>query len=159
MTALYPEEKAGASGITSRNATRVNLVITAPGGKPQRVGRVQSINRSVNNNVQVLRELGAQVLVELKKGITEYTFSIAKMWIRNDVFDELEQGAIFELQTQDESANTPLNTAGQTEILDVFKQCAFNTLDRQYAAGQATIMASGTVVVIGQPSSGVLNES
>lgn len=144
-----PEEngslsQAGAT-ITSRNATRINLVVNGA-----RVGRVQSMSRSANNNIQVLRELGAQVAVELKKGISEYTFSIAKMLIRNDVFVELEQGAIFSLETKDEAVSG--------EQLDLFNFCAFNSIDRQYTAGQATVALNTTVVTIGQPVGGQLAE-
>jgi hypothetical protein len=152
-TILQPKEEPGAGGITSRNATRINLRINN-----NRVGRVQSMGRSANNNVQVLRELGAQVAVELKKGISEYTFTIAKMWVHNDVIDELEQGAIFELETVDESAQNPITGSGSTEILDLFKYCAINSLDRQYTAGQATVAANVSVVVIGQPQGGQLSE-
>ncbi len=153
MAIQRPEETPGRGGITSRNATRINLKINN-----HRVGRVQSMGRSANNNIQVLRELGAQVAVELKKGISEYTFSIAKMWVRNDVIDELEQGAVFELETVDESGINPVTAAGSTEVLDLFKQCAINSLDRQYTAGQATIAANASVVVIGQPQGGQLSE-
>jgi hypothetical protein len=153
MAIQRPEERAGAGGITSRNATRINLKINN-----NRVGRVQSMGRSASNNIQVLRELGAQVAVELKKGISEYSFSIAKMWVRNDVIDELEQGAIFELETVDESGINPVSGAGTSEVLDLFRQCAINSLDRQYTAGQATIAANASVVVIGQPQGGQLSE-
>jgi hypothetical protein len=144
-----PEEngslsQAGAS-ITSRNATRINVVLNGA-----RVGRVQSMGQSAANNMQVLRELGAQVAVELKKGISEYTFSIAKMLIRNDPFIELEQGAIFSLETKDEAVGG--------EQLDLFNYCAINSIDRQYTAGQATVALNATVVTIGQPVGGQLAE-
>jgi hypothetical protein len=153
MAIQIPTDSAGAGGITSRNATRINLRINN-----SRVGRVQSMSRSANNNMQVLRELGAQVAVELKKGISEYTFSIAKMWARTDVFDELEQGAIFELETVDESGANALSGVGSTTILDLFKYCAINSIDRQYTAGQATVAVNATVVTIGQPQGGQLSE-
>jgi hypothetical protein len=131
--------------IISRNATRINILLNGA-----RVGRVQSMSRSGNNNIQVLRELGAQVAVELKKGISEYTFSIAKMLIRNDPFIEMEQGAIFSLESKDEA------TGG--EQLDLFNYCAINSIDRQYTAGQATVALNVTVVTIGQPVGGQLAE-
>lgn len=158
MPILEPKEVAGRGAITSRNATRINLRIAKPGGGFERVGRVQSMSRSANNNVQVLRELGAQVAVELKKGISEYTFTIAKMWARTDVFDELEQGAIFGLETVDESGISPALGTGAAELLDVFNYCAINSIDRQYTAGQATVAVNATVVTIGQPSGGQLSE-
>jgi hypothetical protein len=153
MAIQRPEEVVGASGITSRNATRINLKINN-----SRVGRVQSLGRSANNNIQVLRELGAQVAVELKKGISEYTFTISKMWVRNDVIDELEQGKVFELETVDESGVNPVSGGGSSEVLDLFKYCAINSLDRQYTAGQATVATNISVVVIGQPTGGALSE-
>ena len=131
--------------ITSRNATRINVLLNGA-----RIGRVQSMSRSGNNNIQVLRELGAQVAVELKKGISEYTFSIAKMLIRTDPFIELEQGAIFSLETKDEAVGG--------EQLDLINYCAINSIDRQYAAGQATVALNASVVTIGQPVGGQLAE-
>jgi hypothetical protein len=153
MAIQRPEETPGAGRITSRNATRINLRINN-----KRVGRVQTLGRSAANNIQVLRELGAQVAVELKKGISEYSFSITKMWVRNDVIDELEQGAIFELETVDESGINPVSGSGTSEVLDLFKYCSINSLDRQYTAGQATIAANVSVVTIGQPQGGQLSE-
>lgn len=152
-TILRPEETPGFSKITSRNATRINLKINN-----ERIGRVQSMSASANNNVQVLRELGAQVAVELKKGISEYTFTIAKMLGRPDKFVELEQGAIFELETVDEAGINPALSTGTTEALDFFKYCAINSIDRSYTAGQATVALNVTVVTIGQPSGGELAE-
>lgn len=162
MPFLEPKENGSLSqagqSIVSRNATRINLRIAKPGGGYERIGRIQSMSRDANNNVQVLRELGAQVLVELKKGISEYTFTIAKMFVRNDPFEELEQGAIFAIETVDESGISPVTGGGSSSLLDVFNYCAINTIGRSYVAGQATVALNATVVTIGQPQGGVLAE-
>lgn len=164
--AIFPGEPRGigASQLSSRNATRINLSIevTNPStGKPEqkRVGRILTLSESVNNNMQALRELGAQVLVELKKGITEYSFTIDKMWVRGDYFDELIQGAIFSLETVDEGGVNPGNpTAGGSEALEVFKYCAIDSAQKTITAGQATVAFSVRVVTIGQPQTGSLAE-
>jgi hypothetical protein len=67
----------------------------------QRVGRVQSFREDITNNVQVLDELGRAFAVELKKGITHYTFNIARFYTRKDVFRSLKLGRVFGLQVQD----------------------------------------------------------
>ena len=70
--------------IQARNSTKVYIKINGA-----RVGRVQSLQQSITNNVQVLNELGRAFAVELKKGITQYSFSIAKFYARNDAFEAM----------------------------------------------------------------------
>lgn len=156
---IYPGEPAGLGGISSRNATRINLVLHI-NGERRRIGRVLTLSKSVNNNVQALRELGSQVLVELKKGISEYSFTISKMYTRTDAFDLLAQGAIFELETLDSGLIVPgSGNSGNVEVLDLFQNCAVNTFQQSITAGQATVATSVSVVVIGQSTGGTLAES
>lgn len=153
--------------IVSRNAAQVNLAVKVPGSGWQRVGRVQSFSEDITNNVQVLSEIGSQFMVELKKGITQFSFSIAKFYCHSDLFDELASGMTFGLQIQDfspdatnENINTGINTPsgsgpliwGNTTpvILEQFESCAFNTVSRSYNNGQVTVGQNATVVVIGQ---------
>lgn len=155
---IYPGEPAGLKGVSSRNATRINLVLHIEGER-RRIGRVLTLSKSANNNMQALREIGSQVLVELKKGISEYSFTISKMWTRADAFDLLAQGAIFELETLDSGLIVPgSNETGNVEVLDLFKYCAVNSYQQTYTAGQATVASSVSVVTIGQSAGGSLAE-
>src|SRR3954470_6820775 len=94
--------------INARNNTKVYLVIDG-----QRVGRVQSFSESIANNVQVLAELGRQYMVELKKGITSYTFSIAKFYCRSDVSDKIKLGSVFSLMIRDTAPGDDAQAAVQ----------------------------------------------
>lgn len=138
--------------IVSRNASKVYLAIN---GSP--IGRVQSIRQDITNNVQVLDELGSQFAVELKKGITHYTFSIAKFFCRADAFEAIKLGQIFSLAVQDRSnvanfLNDPLQqTAGGTEEqLEYFERCAITSISRDFTVGQAVVGLNASVVAIGQ---------
>ncbi len=82
--------------VNARNNTKVYLSINH-----QRVGRVQSFRQDVSNNVQVLTELGRDVAVELKKGITIFTFSIARFYCRSDAMDAIKGGQVFSLGIRD----------------------------------------------------------
>lgn len=142
MAAIPPKQNPSIDSTFARNATKVNLAIKVPGGGWARVGRVQSMTEDISNNVQVLMELGSQVAVELKKGITTFTFSIAKFYVRSDVFDQLIGGAIFGMQISD-------NSGSRAVVLEQFNQCAMNSVSRSFAQGQATIAQNATVVTIG----------
>jgi hypothetical protein len=146
MTATPPTQNPSVDSTFARNATRVNLAFRLPGGNWARVGRVQSMNEDIANNVQVLMELGSQFAVELKKGITTYTFSIAKFLTRSDVFDQLSGGAIFGLQITDDSGS-------QSVVLEQFQQCSMTSVSRAFTNSQATVGQNATVVTIG-PSQG-----
>lgn len=132
--------------IQARNATKVNLAFQLPGGNWARVGRVQSMSQDTSNNVQVLMELGSQYAVELKKGITTFSFSIAKFYVHTDVFDQLKLGAVFGMQLTDDSGSS-------SAVLEQFSSCAMNTVSRSFAQGQATVAQNASIVVIG-PSYG-----
>lgn len=143
MPATPPQQNPSLDSTYSRNATRINLSIALPGGKFARVGRVQSVSQNISNNVQVLAELGSQVMVELKKGISVYTFSIAKMYVISDVFDQLRAGQIFGLELSDNS------NPSAAIILEHFKQCALTSVSRTFTQGQATVAQDASVVTIG----------
>lgn len=144
--------------IVSRNATQVNLAIQIPGTSGwTRVGRVQSMSEDISNNVQVLMELGSQFAVELKKGISTYTFSIAKFYVHTDVFDKLVNGMIFGLQIQDSSSSALSGVgaaqsapAASASTLEYFSSCSINTVSRSFQQGQATVAQNASVVAIGQ---------
>lgn len=129
--------------IQARNATKVNLAFQIPGGNWLRVGRVQSMSEDISNNVQVLMELGSQFAVELKKGITTFSFSIAKFYVHTDVFDQLASGTVFGMQITDDSGRASV-------VLEQFQSCAMNSVSRSYQSGQATVAQNASVVVIGQ---------
>lgn len=129
--------------IQARNSTKVNLAFQIPGGNWARVGRVQSMSEDISNNVQVLMELGSQFAVELKKGITTFSFSIARFYVHTDVFDGLSNGATFAMQITDDSGNGSV-------VLEQFQSCAINTISRSFQQGQATVGQNASVVVIGQ---------
>jgi hypothetical protein len=146
---IAPTQNPSIDALFSRNATKVNVAVQLPGGTWARVGRVQSISEDIANNVQVLTELGSQVAVELKKGITTYTFSIAKMYVRTDVFDQLRGGAIFGLMISDDSGIQPDGSGGSSVILEQFSQCSITSISRSFTNGQATVAQNASVVTIG----------
>lgn len=143
-----PAQPPSTDSIASRNATKINLQIALPGGAFARVGRVQSISEDIANNVQVLLELGSQYAVELKKGVSTFSFSIAKMYVHTDVFDQLRGGAIFSLAVTDDSGVT-VTGAGTSSVLEMFNSCAITSISRSFAQGQATIAQNASVVTIG----------
>lgn len=126
-------------GITARNNTLVNLIMAG-----QRIGRVQQFREDINNNVQVLAELGNAYMVQFNKGITSYSFTIARFYCRADVFDELKLGAPFGLSVRDDGIG-----AG-AETLEYFPSCSIASLSRDYTVGQASVGENATVVVIGK---------
>jgi hypothetical protein len=138
-------------GVTTRSSTKVHLIING-----SRVGRVQSLQQSTTNNVQVLSELGSQFAVELKKGITTYTFTIARFYTRKDAFEKLKLGQIFSLEITDDAnvsdfTNDPLvSGAGSMVVLELFQACSMTTVARDYTVGQAVVAENATVVTIGQ---------
>lgn len=130
--------------IIARNNTGVVIVLNG-----QKVGRVQSIREDISNNVQVLSELGRAYAVELKKGITTYTFSIASFYCRSDVMDKLKLGEIFSLVIRDEKTVGSDGT-GSPENLEYFERCAFQSVSRDYTVGQASVGQNAQVVVVGK---------
>src|ERR1035437_839222 len=139
MAALPNDGKSSVDSTTSRNATKINLRFLMPGGNSwERVGRVQSLSEDITNNVQALMELGSQYVVELKKGITSFTFSIAKMYVRGDKFDDLVNGAIFGLEIADEGIQLSDGTLSP-EIIEQFSYCAVTSISRSFQQGQATV--------------------
>ena len=143
MAQLPPDVDPSIDGIYARNATHINLRVSLPNGAYARVGRVLSVSRQQSNNVQVLAELGSQVMVELKKGITQYNFSISKLYVHNDVFDQIADGAVFGMELTDDTAS------GGGVILDQFSRCAINSISVSYGAGQVTVAEDCQVVTIG----------
>lgn len=130
----------------ARNNTRVYILLNG-----ERVGRVQSIREDIQNNVQVLSELGRAYAVELKKGITTYTFSIAKFYCRNDAMDSLKLGQIFSLAIRDVAATMEDGSGGgAAEILEYFAACAITSISRDYTNGAASIGENASVVTIGK---------
>lgn len=121
-----------------RNNTFVALILDG-----QRVGRVQQFSQSRNNNVQVVAELGRDVMVEMLKGIEQYTFTIASFYCRVDVMDNLKGGDPFSLAIRDEGAGT-------TEVVESFASCMITSLTRDYTTGQAAIGQNAQVVTIGR---------
>lgn len=149
MAAIPPIQNPSIDGLASRNATRVNLAIRLPGGAWARVGRIQQVSEDISNNVQVLTELGSQVAVEMKKGITTYSFSISRFYVRSDVFDQLRNGAIFGLMITDDSGVLPNGGGGSSIILEQFAQCAITSISRSFGQGQTTVAQNASVVTIG----------
>lgn len=131
---------ASVDSTTARQNVKVFLRVKKENGTYQRVGRVQSFREDQTNNVQVLDELGSEFAVELAKGITHYTFSIARFYCRADVFDALKLGQTFALEINDQATN---------ELLEQFGQCAISAISRDYTVGQAVVAESVTVVAIG----------
>lgn len=126
-------------GVTARNNTLIDILIDGA-----RVGRVQSFREDVSNNVQVLAELGRAYMVELKKGITSYSFTISRFYTRSDVFDSLKKGKVFGLSVADQSV------AGNVETLEHFDRCMIQSISSDYTVGQASVGQNATVVVVGQ---------
>jgi hypothetical protein len=129
--------------IQARNSTKVFLKINGV-----RVGRVQSLRQDITNNVQVLNELGRSFAVELKKGITNYTFSIAKFYARADAFEAIKLGQVFSLAIIDYAGVD--DGGGSEDTLEYFERCAIQTISRDYTIGAATVGENATVVAIGQ---------
>lgn len=134
---------ASTDNINARNNTKVFILING-----SRVGRVQSFSESIANNVQVLAELGNQYMVELKKGITSYSFSIAKFYCRSDVSDTIKNGQVFSLMIQDTAPGDQAQAAAQ--VLELFQNCMVQSIDRSFTAGQATVAENAQVVTIGK---------
>jgi hypothetical protein len=137
--------------ITARSSTKVYLSVAG-----RRVARVQSLQQSITNNIQVLNELGSQFAVELKKGITSYSFTIARFFTRLDAFEDLKLGQVFALEIFDNSAvsdfsGDPLTSgSGAATILELFQACSITTISRDFTVGQAVVAENATVVTIGQ---------
>lgn len=124
-------------GLIARNNTLINLLING-----QRVGRVQQFREDINNNVQVLAELGSAFMVQLNKGITSYSFSLSRFTCRQDAMDVLKKGQVFGLEVQD---------AGDGGVsLEYFPSCAIASLSRDYTIGQASVGENASVAVIGE---------
>ena len=124
-------------GVTARNNTKVYIEVNG-----KRVGRVQSFREDITNNVQVLDELGSAYAVELNKGITHYTFTIARFYCQRDVLEPLKLGQIFSLKVRDYGASS--------ETLEYFKHCAIQSISRDFTVGQAVVAENATVVVAGK---------
>lgn len=129
--------------IQARNSTKVYIQING-----SRVGRIQSLQQSITNNVQVLNELGRSFAVELKKGITSYSFSIAKFYARADAFEAIKLGQVFKLEIID-TAGTD-DVGGAADTLEMFERCAVQSITRDYTIGAATVGENASVVAIGQ---------
>lgn len=123
--------------LIARNNTLINLLING-----QRVGRVQQFREDINNNVQVLAELGSAFMVQLNKGITSYSFSLSRFYCRTDAMDLLKKGQVFGLEVQDRG------DGGAS--LEYFPSCSIAQLSRDYTVGQASIGENATVAVIGE---------
>jgi hypothetical protein len=136
---------ASIDNITARNSTSVVLIADG-----QRVGRVQSFREDISNNVQVLAELGRAFNAEMKKGVTTYTFSIAKFYCRSDVMDQLKLGKVFAISIKDEATSPDYPAGSAVEILETFPRCMIQSLSRDYTIGQASVGENATVVTIGQ---------
>lgn len=133
---------------SARNSTKIYLEIQAEGGKKERIGRVQSMDESRTNNFQVLTELGRDYAVELKKGITTFTFTIARFWVRSDVMDNLKSGLPFSLWVKD-GTNLNADGTGSAEVLEYFQWCAVTALSRSFTNGQVTVAENATVAIAG----------
>lgn len=129
--------------VTSRNNTGVTIILNG-----LRVGRVQSFREDQANNVQVLAELGSAYMVEMQKGITVYTFQIARFLSRNDVFDALKNGAVFTLATRENI--TAADGTPVAESLAYFGRCMIQSISRDYTVGQAAIGVNAQVVTVGK---------
>lgn len=136
---------ASIDNVLARNSTKVFIQINGA-----RVGRVQQFSETINNNVQVLTELGRAYAAELKKGITTYSFSIARFYCHSDVLEPLKLGAIFSLLVRDAGDVAEDGLSGVGETLELFQQCAINTISREITNGQASIVENAQVVTIGK---------
>lgn len=141
MAAIRPST----DGVVARNNTKVFLLVNGVA-----VGRIQSIREDIANNVQVLDELGRAFAVELKKGITHYTFSIAKFYVRKDVFEGIKLGQIFSLELRDRANVSDTDSSGSEQTLEYFERCAITSISRDYTVGAATVGENASVVAIGQ---------
>lgn len=139
-----PVQDPSVDSFNARNNTKVYILVDG-----QRVGRVQSFREDITNNVQVLSELGRDFMVELKKGITAYSFSIARFYTRKDVFRSLKTGGVFSLMVRD-TAGLNDNGTGAAEILEFFQKCMIQTISYDYTNGAATIGQNASVVAIGR---------
>lgn len=138
---------------SARNSTKIYLAIQPEGQSYQRIGRVQSMDESRTNNFQVLTELGRDYAVELKKGITTFTFTIARFWVRSDVIDTLKNGLPFSLWVKDGTNLNPDGT-GSAEVLEYFQWCAITALSRSFTNGQVTVAENATVAIAGPGMTG-----
>jgi hypothetical protein len=129
---------AAIDALQARNNTLVVLVVDG-----QRVGRIQQFSEQINNNVQVLAELGRAYMVEMQKGITQYSFSIASFYCHQDIMDRLKLGAVFGLSVQDLGNSS-------AEVLEYFPRCMITSLGRDYTVGQAAIGQSAQVLTVGK---------
>lgn len=130
---------AAVDAIQSRNNTFVTIKLDG-----QRVGRIQSFRENQTNNVQVLAELGRDVMAEMLRGIKSYSFSIASFYCHTDAMDRIKNGAVFSLEVRDEAA------VGGAEVLEYFARCMVQSLSRDYTVGQAAIGQNAEVVCIGE---------
>lgn len=135
---------AAIDSLFSRNSTRISILYDG-----QRVGRVQSVRADMDNNVQVLAELGTAYMAELKKGITRYSFTIAKFYARSDVMDLLKLGRVFSLALHDSNLVSD-GGSGRPQVLEYFSQCMMTSVSRDYTVGQATVGENASVVTIGK---------
>ncbi len=134
--------KSSVDKLTARNSTGVIIKIN-----DERVGRVQSFREDINNNVQVLAELGRQYMAEMKKGVTSYSFTISKFYVRSDVMDDIKLGAVFTLRVTDQ---TPGDRPRGREVLEYFPRCMVTSLSRDYTIGQASVGENASIVTIGK---------
>lgn len=123
--------------LTTRNNTLIVLTMNG-----QRVGRVQQFSEEINNNVQVLAEIGRDYMVELQRGIVSYTFSMAKFLARADVFDDLKLGKVFGLAVTD--------TGAGNEVIEYFPRCMMSSVSLSWAVGQAAVGVNAQVAVVGK---------
>lgn len=144
-----PLQDPSVDSLYARNNTKVFLLVDG-----QRVGRVQSFREDISNNVQVLSELGRDIAVELKKGITTYAFTIARFYTRNDVFRDLKTGGVFSLMVRD-TAGLNIDGTGGAEILEYFSKCMIQSISTDYTNGAATVAQNASVVAIGRGKVGV----
>lgn len=141
-----PQQNPSIDGLYSRNSTRIVMQVTPPSGHAFTVARVQSMREDITNNIQVLDELGSAYAVELKKGITHFTFNVAKFLTRSESFEPLKAGQIFSLNVHDLAASSGEKT------IEFFKHCAINTISSSYSVGQAVVALNATIVVAGRGS-------
>lgn len=135
---------AAIDNIVTRNNTGVTLSINGV-----RVGRVQQFQESRANNVQVLAELGSQYMVEMKRGIIAFTFSISSFYVRADVMDRLKNGTPFSLTVRDLN-NIDVEGTGIAEVLESFPRCMITSVNRTFTNGAAAVGQDAQVVTIGK---------